>query len=324
MARLRDHFRVAAWSLFGEVPDVNLRELQGAADEVHVGGSPPNLGASDHALFYMNDYPSIFSNYSERWREALAEAVSVQFAFNRNLGSIPLEHWLGARLNRIYFHDTGMQSGWRFLVAESPLAAVPTEVLAPPADLSRFLRLSAAKPPRLVIGRLAGDDSVPPNAVELYGRLAQELPEARFWFMPAPAMLREAFSGDERFSFLDRGAMDPVEFLSSCHIYALTYWAGMPVPGPRSLMEAMAAGCAPVVIDREGPRDRVIHGESGFRTNDDQEFIGYVTSLARDTTLRERIAAAARERARQWGPQVWVERIVANSLGDAHIGTARK
>jgi glycosyltransferase involved in cell wall biosynthesis len=299
MTRLRHHFHVSAWSLFGAVPDENLRELRSAADEVHVDEFASELGAADHVLFYMNDYPPIFGNYSDRWRQALRDVASVQIVFNRNMGTLHREHWLAERLSRVYFHDSWMRESWRVLIGDSPLAGVGTDMLAPPADLSRFLAVTERRSAPLVIGRLAGQDSVPRNAVELYGRLSGLLPEAQFWFMPAPAVLEESYGDNSRFRFLRWDAMDPAEFLASCHIYALTFWAGVPVPGPRALMEAMAAGCAPVVIDREGPRDRVVHGESGFRTNDDDEFIDYVARLARDEGLRQRIAAAARERARQ-------------------------
>ncbi len=289
MRRLQSHFHVDAWPLTGATPDENATALREAADEVHLDGGVPACDIRGHVLFYMNDYPPLFSNFSRQWQRALRDAASVQIAFNRTLGSLPREHWLARQVTRIYFHDSWMGESWRFLTNESPLADIPAEVLAPPADLTRFLRISAPRSGPVVVGRFAGDASVPRNAVELYRQLSDNVPEAEWWFMPAPAALEEVFGGDRRFRFFARNAMDPVEFLSSCHIAALTYWAGVPVPGPRSLMEAMAAGCAPVVIDREGPRDRVIHGESGFRTNDDLEFIDYIARLARDPVLRDRI-----------------------------------
>jgi len=141
--------------------------------------------------------------------------------------------------------------------------------------------------------------------------------------MPPPPDLESAFAGDPRFRFLARGAISPVEFFSSCHIYALTYWAGVPIPGPRSLMEAMAAGCAPVVVGREGPRDRVVHGESGFCTNDDREFADRVIALASDPALRARIGEGARRRSMDWDPQQWIDRIIAGSLGSGRAPEAQ-
>jgi glycosyltransferase involved in cell wall biosynthesis len=172
----------------------------------------------------------------------------------------------------------------------------------------------------VVVGRLAGDTDVPDNAVSFYGLLAEALPGVELWFMPAPEPLRAAYRNDPRFRFLDRNEIPVPDFLSACHIFALTY-SGVPVPGPRSLMEAMAAGCAPVTIDRGGPRDRIVQGESGFRTNDDDEMIDHIMQLATDTPLRERISHGAARRASEFDPDNWVRAIVRTSLhGDPAAG----
>ena len=101
--------------------------------------------------------------------------------------------------------------------------------------------------------------------------------------------------------------MSPVDFLAKCDVYLLTYRPGDPVPGPRSLSEAMAAGCAPVVIDRDGPRVRVEHGVSGFRSNDAGEMARQVEELVLNPGLRRRIARGARERVRAFDPQLWID-----------------
>lgn len=317
MSRLRAHFHVVAQPLFGPLPDENRHALEAVADRVGDSGEIPRLDGGDHALLYMSDYPTIFCNHAARWRHALAGTASVQIVFNRTLGSLPRERWLEDVVTRLYFHDSWMRQSWRILSRDTPLADLPAEVLAPPVELAGFRKLAARRPrpPPLIVGRLAGDADVPHNAPELYRRLAAELPEAQFWFMPSPPGLEAELGGHSQFRFYRRNAVAVPEFLHACHIYALSYWRGVRVPGPRSLMEAMAAGCAPVVIDREGPRDRVVHGESGFRSNDDTQFINYIVRLARNAPLRDRVSAAARERSRQWGPGQWVQRIVANSLG---------
>lgn len=314
MSHLRRHFQVTAHPLPDDVPDENIEALGAAADEVSEIGFIPELGGADHVLFYMNEYPMIFGNFAERWRRALAGAASVQIAFNRTIGGVGKQHWLAEVLTHVYFHDSLMQRTWETVTLETPLAAVPSEVLAPPVDLSDFFGLAASRtaPPPVVIGRLAGDTDVPPNAVSLYRRLAAALPDAAFWFMPAPEGLEAELGKDRRFRFLQTDALPVHEFLSGCHIYALTY-SGVPVPGPRSLMEAMAAGCAPVTIDREGPRDRIVQGESGLRTNDDDEMIDYIVQLATDPAQRERISRGAVARAREFNVEDWVNAIVAGS-----------
>jgi glycosyltransferase involved in cell wall biosynthesis len=315
MSRLRGHFEVFAWSVYPGIPEALHKALEDCADHVGDISTLRRFGAGEHALFYLNDYPPVFTNYASMWQRTLADCDSVQLVFNRTLGGFPFQHWLAQRVDTIYFHDTAMRDSWDEFTEDSPLNHVPTRVLAPPVDLSAFLDLPmerAAAP--LVIGRLAGDPDVPRNAVEFYGQLAERLPEARFWFMPAPEALRQAFAGNPRFRFINRDGIGVGEFLSACHIYLLTYDRLVPVPGPRSLMEAMAAGCAPVVIDRHGPRDRVEHGVSGLRSNDDAQMIDQVASLAGDANLRARIAEGARRRAAGFGPQAWIDAIVSTTL----------
>lgn len=303
---------MTAWPLYGDVQKSNYRHLQAAADRVHAAGAIPETANGDHVLFYMNDYTTVFGNFSGRWQRALHDAASVQIVFNRTIGGLHHEHWLSQRATRVYFHDSLMLRTWKLLTEESPLAGVPAIVMAPPVDVGRFFPLAERRPPAppVVIGRLAGDTDVPGDAASIYGRLAELLPDARFWFMPAPAALREAFGPDERFRFLDLDAMSVDEFLAACHVYALTYSDTVPVPGPRSLIEAMAAGCAPVTIDRHGPRDRIVHDESGLLTNDGDEMIDCIVRLATDASLRERIAAGAVKRAREFDPEHWVAAIV--------------
>lgn len=62
-------------------------------------------------------------------------------------------------------------------------------------------------------------------------------------------------------------------------------------------VEAMAAGCVPVVINRGGQSDIVRHGETGFLWNTLDELKRYTLQLARDPDLWEQMSAAARARA---------------------------
>jgi glycosyltransferase involved in cell wall biosynthesis len=62
-------------------------------------------------------------------------------------------------------------------------------------------------------------------------------------------------------------------------------------------VEAMAAGCVPVVINKGGQREIVRHGIDGFLWNTLDELQGYTSLLARNETLRERMSSAARQRA---------------------------
>jgi len=76
-------------------------------------------------------------------------------------------------------------------------------------------------------------------------------------------------------------------------------------------VEAMAAGCVPVVINKGGQPEIVQHGVSGFVWNTLEELKGYTTLLARNEDLRQRMADAARTRARVFSKECFLERFFA-------------
>jgi glycosyltransferase involved in cell wall biosynthesis len=67
-----------------------------------------------------------------------------------------------------------------------------------------------------------------------------------------------------------------------------------------STVEAMAAGCVPVVIRKGGQPEIVEHGSSGFLWNRPDELATYTRELAATPELRQRMADAARGRAREF------------------------
>jgi glycosyltransferase involved in cell wall biosynthesis len=84
-------------------------------------------------------------------------------------------------------------------------------------------------------------------------------------------------------------------------------------------VEAMAAGCVPVVIDKAGQREIVRHGVDGYRWSTLDELESYTRALARDDDLRERLAASAVERARMFSEEAfaarWAEISRAQGIG---------
>jgi glycosyltransferase involved in cell wall biosynthesis len=73
-------------------------------------------------------------------------------------------------------------------------------------------------------------------------------------------------------------------------------------------VEAMAAGCVPVVINKGAQGEIVEHGVSGYLWNTIEELKSYTRLLARDEQLRLRLSEAARERARVFSRDVFVRK----------------
>jgi glycosyltransferase involved in cell wall biosynthesis len=76
-------------------------------------------------------------------------------------------------------------------------------------------------------------------------------------------------------------------------------------------VEAMAAGCVPVVIDRGGQSEIVSHGENGFLWNTLDELAAYTRRLAADEGLWQRLSDAARRRARDFERRRFIDRMSA-------------
>jgi glycosyltransferase involved in cell wall biosynthesis len=82
-------------------------------------------------------------------------------------------------------------------------------------------------------------------------------------------------------------------------------------------VEAMAAGCVPVVINKGGQSEIVEHGISGFVWETLEELKNYTARLISDDNLRLQMSAAARTRAQMFSREMFLKRFVGRLLGAA-------
>lgn len=82
-----------------------------------------------------------------------------------------------------------------------------------------------------------------------------------------------------------------------------------------STVEAMAAGCVPVVIKKGGQREIVEHGVSGFLWETLEELRSYTRLLMNDYRLREHMAEAARARAQIFSREAFVRNFLGQLIG---------
>ncbi len=73
-------------------------------------------------------------------------------------------------------------------------------------------------------------------------------------------------------------------------------------------VEAMAAGCVPVVINKGGQPEIVEHGVSGFLWNTPEEWQRYTVLLMQDDALCQKMSKAARDRAQMFSREAFVRR----------------
>jgi glycosyltransferase involved in cell wall biosynthesis len=82
-----------------------------------------------------------------------------------------------------------------------------------------------------------------------------------------------------------------------------------------STVEAMAAGCVPVVMKKGGQPEIVEHGLNGFTWKTLDELKGYTQRLMSDADLRRRMSEAAQKRAQLFGREEFVNRVVRAGRG---------
>jgi len=89
-----------------------------------------------------------------------------------------------------------------------------------------------------------------------------------------------------------------------------------------STVEAMAAGCVPVVINKGGQSEIVEHEVSGFVWETLDELKNYTARLISDDNLRLQISAAARKRAQTFSREMFLKNFVGRLLGASRIVAA--
>ena len=91
-----------------------------------------------------------------------------------------------------------------------------------------------------------------------------------------------------------------------------------------STVEAMAAGCVPVVINKGGQSEIVEHGISGFVWETLDELEKYTTRLMSDYNLRLQMSAAARKRAQMFSREVFLTNFVGRLLNPDLFSVAQR
>ncbi|MHA2055616.1 MAG: glycosyltransferase [Candidatus Hodarchaeales archaeon] len=143
---------------------------------------------------------------------------------------------------------------------------------------------------------------------KFYGRLLKNTKNIRFEFMEAHKELVEFFKDEPRMVFHKWNAMPVTELLSRGHVFlyrASNMWRDN---YPRVMGEALAAGLPCISEPRDGTKDRIVHGDTGFYACHFDEYLLHLKTLQRKEDLRERMAQEAKEWAkRNLDPRCWVE-----------------
>ena len=184
-----------------------------------------------------------------------------------------------------------------------------SKTVYPPCPVEAFSELSNAQPREnlvVTIGRI-----VPEKRFHLFVELARIVPKTRF--VAIGSLSDETSAYYER---LKRTAPDNISFVLSPlrkvrnilgRAMAYVHCAENEHFGI-TIVEAMAAGCVPIVHDSGGPRE-IVTSDVGFRWSSLSAAAGQIVMLGENDRLRRELSAASSVRAGRYRPEVFESEI---------------
>jgi glycosyltransferase involved in cell wall biosynthesis len=146
------------------------------------------------------------------------------------------------------------------------------------------------------------------NDMVFYERMLKDIKDVRFEFMEAHPEIIKYFKDEPRMKFYKFNEISVEEFLSHGHVYLHRMSNAWRDQYPRVVAEALAAGIPIISEPRDGTKDRIIHGNTGFYAVHYDEFLLHIKTLKRKEGLRRKMGQAAKDWARlNLDPRKWVE-----------------
>jgi glycosyltransferase involved in cell wall biosynthesis len=175
--------------------------------------------------------------------------------------------------------------------------------LYPPCPIDLYKDLDSPKEDLVVtVGRV-----VPEKRMDLFLEMAREVPKARFAIIGSVAREQESYLRHLReiappnASFVMSPLRRVRDVLARSKVYvhcARNEHFGI------TIVEAMAAGCVPVVHDSGGPRE-IVNDATGSRWTTVGDAVKQISDLITNDSLRMRLSRAASSRADQFGPEAF-------------------
>ena len=151
-----------------------------------------------------------------------------------------------------------------------------------------------------------------------YAKLLKEFKNIRFEFMEAHSELSTHFENEPRMVFHKWDTLSVEEFLSRGHLFLYrtsNLWRDQ---YPRVVAEALAAGLPVISEPRDGTKDRIRHGDTGFYATHYDEYALHIKTLLRKEDLRHKMGMYASDWARlNLDPTAWVN--IIESLTNTSI-----
>jgi len=287
-------------------------------------------------LFYVNDCDRDFNKYGQ---EVVEKSSGLLVGINYTIGGFKKNDWLPKtkKLKGVVFQNREKRDEW--VSQTMGYEDARNYVLYGAIDIDRFYEVCPGQrkkgEPLVVLKHCKADyrkyvTSMSKDKgerkhiwqkhfgketdVKFYGRFLKDMGDkVRFEFMQAHKELEEAFRGEKRMVFHKWDAMSVEEFLSRGHCYLYrtsNLWRDQ---YPRGIGEALAAGLPVLCEPRDGPADRVVHGDTGLHCVDYDMYLDGLKKFHRKEKFRHSMGMYAKDWARKnLDPGKWVE--IVNEL----------
>jgi glycosyltransferase involved in cell wall biosynthesis len=230
-------------------------------------------------VWYMNDDIYKLNNeYRREFERVLSYADDIRVCLNFVIGGTDKQKWiLDYPVKKIVFLNNARVKEWKEKTAGTRQGLIEVTSLLPPINLELFT------------GDKEDKERYPDDPVAMYKALDNG--QRDFHFMLGHPKLKKAFT--DRFHFYEWSEIPVHEYLRRMDVYLAIINPKTKEQAGRANMEAMASACCVITENRDGPKEYIEHGKTGFLVNSEQEAIDIINKL----NLKEirNIGAQARE-----------------------------
>lgn len=261
---------------------------------------------ADKQIWYMND--SVYKLLKDDDFENVIKNAYVILNFTN--GGIQRQGRLRDKVRKFFFLNTQKKNEFQ-TVCTDELKDIPKVALPPPVEIDKYLAIERDynRTP-IVIGRHSRISlKYPKEPEKMYEMLSERLPDVHFHFqIPHPAIAKR-FKDNDRFRFY-KWNENPIDtFLNNIDIYLSIINPNTKDQGPRTLIEAMASGLPCVVENRDGMKERMINGHTGFLVNNEEEAIDKTVMLCEGKKMAFEMGCNARNIAKTFNPELWIKEL---------------
>jgi hypothetical protein len=265
-------------------------------------------GSCDLLLVYAGQLVETIQGKKTMWKKLFKTAGRAVLVLNYTIGQ-SMESWFQSGFHKIGFLSSMLRDEWCVTTRRK---RTETFVLAPPVDLTPFLTVTPDYQ-ALIGARHSRPSKWPYETPELLKSWRSEVSEAlTFKAMDASDRVRHELRSQSWFTSYSSSLVPTEEFLSGSSFYWYNLESGKSEQGPRTIVEAMAAGL-PIIADAVGGiNDRVTHSV-GWLVQAPTEYAGVLKLCVDNPELLSTCGAAARARAiKHFDPTLWIPHLLGN------------